>query len=125
MNTKLTGNWKLDKAKGMIDSLEADVVAFNEMRVNWKHKAHMNGLGKMFQGGGLDIKAVTAHNTHEGGSYKTQEGGTAMLAYGQILNSLDLLELSKDKTGLGRWVVMTFKGSEGFVTCILCGYNPC
>ena len=124
-NTKSTGNAKVTRAKLIIDSLEADIVAYNKIRVNWKHKVNVNGLGKMFHGGGLEVSAETAHNVHESCTEKTQEGGTGMLAYGLMLNNLDLSEASKDETGLGRWVTMTFKGAEGFVTRVLCGYNPC
>lgn len=45
----------------------------------------------------------------------------AKLAYGSLLDNLDLMEFTKDETGLGHWGVMTFKGSEGFVTQVLCG----
>ena len=54
-----------------------------------------------------------------------QQGGTSLLLYGQLIDQYDFEASGKDDTGLGRWVVMAFRGSEGIVTRIVCGYNPC
>ena len=78
----------------------------------------------MFTGGEADIRSVAAHNVHENvGEF--QEGGTALLAYGPIIEHHDLKGSCKDETGLGRWVVMTLVGEEGRKTKLVCGYNPC
>ena len=37
-NSRIGSNEKLDKAKEIIDELEADVVAYSEIRINGKHK---------------------------------------------------------------------------------------
>ena len=42
------GNDKLDKAKELIDNLEADVVAYNEHKINFLHKLNCNGISQMF-----------------------------------------------------------------------------
>lgn len=120
----ITGNGRLDKAKKLIDEFQPDIVAYNEVRINWKHRQVVHGLGKMFQGGGTEVRAVTGHNVHENIS-KTQEGGTALLAYGWILDHLDSGEVQRDELNLGRWVVMTFRGANELRTRVLCGYNPC
>ena len=44
-NTCISGNEKLDKAKGLIDELRADVVAYSEHRINCSHKDNVNGMG--------------------------------------------------------------------------------
>ena len=41
-NTRISGNEKVEKAKEVIDKLEADVVCYNEHRVNTKHKENHN-----------------------------------------------------------------------------------
>ena len=51
LNTIITNNEKLEKAKAIIDELEADIVAFSEHRINCRHKANKNGLAQMFNGG--------------------------------------------------------------------------
>ena len=51
LNNRLSNNKKLDKAKEVIDNLEADLVAYNEHRLNLKHKEIKNGLSKMFTEG--------------------------------------------------------------------------
>ena len=71
----------------------------------------------------MDIKAIVAHNTHENVG-RVQEGGTAMLVFGPMTQHVDPSH-AKDQTGLGRWVVTTLRGSHGFVTRVVCGYNPC
>ena len=108
----------------MIDDLEVDLVALPEHKVNCRHKLNRNGFRQMFHGGEADIRAVAAHNVHKNVS-KHQEEGTALLAYGSIVEQYDFEHSGKDNTGLGRWVSMVFRGSEGVTTRIVCGYNPC
>ena len=123
-STNISGNEKLEKEKEVIDDLEADLVALPEHKVNCRHKHNRNGFRQMFNGGEADIRAVAAHNVHENVS-KYQEGGTALLAFGPIVEQYDFEHSGKDNTGLGRWVSMVFRGSEGVTTRIVCGYNPC
>ena len=47
-NTRIIGNKKVEKAKEVIDKLEADVVCYNEHRVNMKHKENYIGFNKLF-----------------------------------------------------------------------------
>ena len=47
-----------------------------------------------------------------------------MLLYGALINQYDFEASGKDDTGLGRWVVMVFRGSEGITTRVVCSYNP-
>ncbi len=98
-------------------------MAYNEHPVNMKHTENRMGFKQLFQGGEADIKAVVAHNTHENVG-RIQEGGTSMLIFGPRTQHVDLAH-AKDSTGLGRWVVTTLRGSQGFVTQVVCGYNPC
>jgi hypothetical protein len=67
----------------------------------------------MFNGREVAIQSVMAHNTHENIGC-IQEGGTSLLAFGTVTEYLDYQQLGKDKTGLGQWSVMTFKGTTGF-----------
>ena len=121
------GQWmdhpKVTKARRIHDALEADIVAYNEHRLNLNHCDNRIGFNQLFKGGEAEIKLIVAHNTHEDVG-RVQEGGTAMLAFGQLTQHVDLAP-RKDETGLGRWVVMTLRGAEGFVTRVVCGYNPC
>ena len=108
----------------MIDKLEADVVCYNEHRVNMKHKENCNSLNQLFRGGGADIISVVAHNVHENVG-RVQEGGMSMLLFGSLIQQFDVDHSGKDDTGLGRWCYMTFCGSEVINTRVVCGYNPC
>ena len=47
-NTIISGNEKVEKAKEVIDELEADVVCYNDHRVNMKHKENYNVFNKLF-----------------------------------------------------------------------------
>jgi hypothetical protein len=124
LNNRLTGNAKLNRAKEMIHELQADIVAYNEHRINLNHKTNINGFRKMFTGGELDIRAIASCNAHINVG-RIQEGGTCLIAYGPILGHFDNDSSGKDESGLGRWTYMTFKGSDGFITRVVCGYNPC
>ena len=95
INNRISSNDKLDKAKEIINDLEADIVAYNEHRINLRHKENKNGFSQMFTGGEADIRSVAAHNVHENVG-KVQEGGTALLAYGPIIEHLDLKGSGKD-----------------------------
>ena len=48
-----------------------------------------------------------------------------MVLYGQLIEQYDFEASGRDDSGLGRWVVMVFRGSNGIVTRMVCGYNPC
>ena len=47
-NTRISGNEKVEKAKEVIDELEADVVCYNNHKVNMKHKENYNGFNQLF-----------------------------------------------------------------------------
>ena len=75
----------------------------------------------MFNGGETDLRAIVSHNVHEPvGKY--QEGGTAMLIYGNLLQQYDTEGSGRDKLG---WTYMRFVGEDRIVTRIICGYSPC
>ena len=125
INNRISNNDKVEKAKEMIDELEADVVAFNEHRLNMRHKDNVNGFSQLFRGGEAVIQSVVSHNINENIS-RVQEGGTCMMAIGPITDYIAHAnrQEGKDITGLGRWSVITLQG-EGFKTRMVCGYNPC
>ena len=49
-NSQINRNKKLEKAKEVIDELEADVVAYSEHRLNCKHKDNRHEFSQMFRG---------------------------------------------------------------------------
>ena len=51
LNNRIGGNRKLDKAKEIIDDLEADVVMLNKHRMNISHKENRNRMSQLFNGG--------------------------------------------------------------------------
>ena len=126
LSNKISGNDKLDKAREINDELEVDVACYNEHRQNLMHKDNRNGFAQLFRGGEAEVRAVAAHNTHEGKEVgKVQEGGTAMVLFGQLIEQYDFEASGREDSGLGRWVVMVFRGENGITTRIVCGYNPC
>lgn len=44
LNNRIKDNKKVEKARQVIDELEADIVALNEHRLNFRHKRNRNGL---------------------------------------------------------------------------------
>ncbi len=66
---------------------------------------------------------MVVHNVHENIG-QVQEGGTSLMAFGTVTEYLMHDQPGKDETGLGRWLVMTFKG-DNCLTWVVCGYNPC
>ena len=121
-NSQINCNEKLENSEEIIDELEADVVAYSEHRLNCKHKDNRNGFSPMFRGREADIRSTAAHNVHAN-LVRIQEGGTSMLLYGPLVDQYDFKHSGKDKLGLGRWVFMVSRLSEGIKTRIVCGYN--
>ncbi len=121
---RFNNNEKVTKAKELHNELEADVVAYCEHRINLKHRQNRVGFNRLFWEGEAEVRSGVSHNVHaEEIKGRTQEGGTSMLAFGGVIDYLDMAQLGKDKSGLGRWVVMTFEGDVR--TRIVCGFNPC
>ncbi len=88
LQSTLSKNEKLDKPRQVINDLQADVVCYNEHCQNLKHKANRNGFRQMFNGGETELRATAAHNINEDAG-KFQEGGTAMLAFGDLIEQFD------------------------------------
>ena len=124
LNSRMSRNDKLDKARELIDKLEVDIVVIDEHKLNLCHKDNQNGFPQLFRGGEADIRAVSAHNAHEDIG-RVQEGDNAMLAYGPIIEQYDYEQSKCDELGLGKWSVMRFEGANNRSTIVLCGYNPC
>ena len=95
-------NEKLEKAWRVIDDLQADLVCYNEHRQNLQHKANRNGFRQMFNGGETELWAIASHNVHESVG-KFQEGGTAVLSYGNLIQQFDPEGSVRNNLGLGRW----------------------
>jgi hypothetical protein len=122
----ISGNDKLEKAKQLILELEADIVCYNEHRLNLRNKHNKNGFSQMFRGGEAEIRSIAAHNVHESKEAgRTQEGGTAMLLFGALIEYYNFEVSGKDESGLGRLVAMVFEGENGLRTRVVCGYNAC
>ena len=101
LNSILSGNEKMEKARQIIGDMEADVVAYCEHSQNLRHKQNKNGFKQIFNGGETDIRAIAAHNANENLG-RVQEGGTAMLAFGNLMYQFDGNGSGRDEMGLGR-----------------------
>ncbi len=101
----------MEKAKKVHDKLEIDIAAYNKHRLNMQDRWNVNGFNQLFKGGKADIQSVVAHNVQEDLGC-VQEGGTSLMAFGNITEHLVHNQPGKDKTGLGHWLVMTFKGEN-------------
>jgi hypothetical protein len=51
LQSMLSKNEKLNKARQVINDLQADVVCYNEHHQNLKHKANRNGFCQILMGG--------------------------------------------------------------------------
>ena len=126
LNLRLSQNEKLEKAKQINHDLSVDIACYNEHRLNLMHKDNRSGFSQLFRGGESDVRSVAAHNRHEGKeSGRVQEGGTAMLLFGELIEQFDFEDSGRDKSGLGRWVIMTLRGENGLTTRVISSYNPC
>jgi hypothetical protein len=78
----------------------------------------------MFNGGETELWAIGSHNRNKDAG-KFQEGGTAMMIYGNLIQQFDPEESGRDNLGLGRWTYVLFCSTNNTVTRVICGYSPC
>ena len=123
-STLSSRNEKLEKARRVINDLQADVVCYNEHWQNLRHKANRNGFRQMFNGSKTDLQAIVSHNVHKNiGKY--QEGGTVMMSYGNLIQQFDSEGSGRGDFDLGQWTYMRFIGGDRIITQIICGYSSC
>jgi hypothetical protein len=123
-STLSSKNKKLEKAWQVIDNLQVDIVCYNEHRQNPWHKSNRNGFRQMLNGGETELRAIASNNVHKDVG-KIQEGGTAMMTYGGLIQQFDPEGSGRNDLGLGRWTFMRFVGDDKIVTRVICGYSPC
>lgn len=102
---RVTGNGKLHKAMEIIDEMEVDVFAFNEHKINFKHRDNRKaGLGTILNGGETLTRAVGGNFKHPIAKTlgKRMEGGTGMVACGELASLLRAELSGMDSTGLAR-----------------------
>ena len=81
LNNRISNNDKLEKAKEIIDDLEADLVAYSEHKMRMGHKLNQNGMSQMFNGGESEVRSLVGSNIHEKGGGRIQQGGMSMLMF--------------------------------------------
>ncbi len=96
LSNKLSNNKKVDKAKGIHDKLEVDIVAYNKHRLNMPGRRNINGFNHLFKGGKVALQSVVAHNVHKNIG-RVQEGGTSLLLFGFLTEQLKHDQPGKDE----------------------------
>eukprot|EP00956_Cyclotella_meneghiniana_P010074 scaffold13929_cov79-Cyclotella_meneghiniana.AAC.4 len=75
------------------------------------------------------VRGIWGSNKHELESKyldkRSMEGGTGMVAFGEMASLMNSNQSGTDESGLARWTVMEFRGGDGHKTKVLCGYVPC
>ncbi len=99
-STMLRKNEKFEKARRVINDLQADIICYNEHRQNLHHKSNLNGFWQMFNGGKTELQAIKLHNRNKD-TGKYQEGGTAMMVCGNSIQQFDSEDSGRDDLGLG------------------------
>ncbi len=123
-STLLSKNEKLEKTRWVIKDLQADIVCYNEYRQNLWHQLNRNGFRQMFNGGETKLQAIELNSVHKEVG-KFQEGGTAMMMYGNLIQQFDPEGSGCNDLSLGRWTFMRFVGDDKIVIRVICRYSPC
>ena len=126
LQSKLSNkNKKLEKVWQVIDNLQANIVCYDEHRQNLRHKSNWNEFRQMFNGGETELGVIVCLDKNKEVK-KFQEGGTAMIVYGDLIQQYNPEESGRDDLGLGHcWTHMKFKGDNIIRTWVICGYSPC
>ena len=114
-------NEKAMELKHYLRTIEADLFGGCEANLNWKRVPPENRLNELFRTENA-LKTKEAFNTHED-SGRYQQGGTFMLAFGEMATRV--VETGVDSSGLGRWTWMRFIGRNGHKARIITAYVPC
>ncbi|KAL7517326.1 hypothetical protein ACHAWX_002256, partial [Stephanocyclus meneghinianus] len=99
--SQLVNNRKLDKAKD---------------NINFQHQdCRRTGFTTLYNGGECLIKGLGGSNRHIGGRLlgRQIQGGTGMVAFGEVASWMKNDFSGMDDTGLARWTYMTFSGQDG------------
>jgi hypothetical protein len=88
LQSTLTKNEKLNKAWQIINDLQVDVECYNEHCQNLKHKTNRNGFRQIINGEETELRAIAAHNANKNAG-KFQEGGMAILVFGNLIEQFD------------------------------------
>ena len=62
INYCLSNNDKVERARGIHDDLEVDVVVYNKHRLNMKHKSNVNGFNQIFRLAGNVADMLAQHS---------------------------------------------------------------
>ena len=75
------------------------------------------------------VRGIWGFNKHEETekyiNKRTQEGGTGLVAFGEMASCMNSATSGVDDEGLGRWTYMEFRGKDGHCTVVITGYVPC
>ena len=82
------------------------------------------GFVRCLMGGETELRAIAAHNINKDAG-KFQEGRTAMLVFGDLIEQFVSKGSGQDNLGLGQLTFMKFTGGDGVVTRVICSYSPC
>ena len=72
----------------------------------------------------MELRAIASNDVHKELG-KFQEGGTAMMTYGDLIQQFDPEGSGHNNLGLGCWTFMRFVGDNKIVTQVICGNSPC
>jgi hypothetical protein len=76
------------------------------------------------QWGEMELWATASNNPNKEAG-KFQEGGTAMMTYGELIQHFDPEGSGCNELCLRHWTYMQLIGDDRIVTRIICGYSPC
>ena len=110
----------MEKAKEIIDDLEAYAVMIIEHRTNYSHKDSRNGLIQMFNGGECEIRLVASQMFTKRNAERFSRVAQVSFFMDPSLTNITLKLLKKKNTGLGRWVSMVLQGADGIRMRMVC-----
>ena len=112
-------NEKANLCRAWARTYKLDGMFCQEGGLNWKLMPRSGRLEEIMKTDSA-MWMVMAHNEHEE-LRRRQWGGTWAVTYGELATRMT--EVGKDKTGLGQWVWMKFKGQYNQSLCVITAYN--
>ena len=108
--------------KEFIGRHKVDFMCMAETGVNWHRVPSKDTLWERTQHWFDDRRLAMGYNVHDTTPFRSQYGGTAILAVNTMANKIH--QCGQDSTGLGRWSWMQMQGRDNHTTRIVSVYCP-
>ena len=113
---------KSEKLRGICNAYQVHIVCLTEINKDWRLVKQQHTIWNATASWRENRRVQAANNTSKPGKTEYQVGGTAMVAFDDLV--FGITKQGKDERKLGRWVWVTITGKKNCNTSIITYYCP-